>query len=181
MLEYKKDRYLNAGTVYGLYVAPMGQYRQTNIKRGFGLGIENKITALKFNPNITPVYNINMSINRWLRADETHTITNSGTNIILSAQLGVNYFFPTLSETVKTYVQGLAGVGGAGSFTLVGPATPEESNHEGIGLIGTIGTGIYYNRLHLGLMANLFNPKLKNEVEVKKPMSTLYIRAGLRL
>lgn len=172
---HKQDRYFNAGTVYGIFVSPVGPYRASHGNRGFGVGTENRISLFKTGATYTPVYNINTTINRW------NSNGSIGTDIMLSGQAGLNYNFPTQSETLKTYVQALLGVGAAGSYLSRNRGYQEEINHQGVGLLATLGTGIYFNRFNFGITGNFFNPKLTNETTVQKNMSTVYVRVGVRL
>lgn len=172
---YKEDRYLNTGTVYAIYMLPVGAYRKINQDRGWGIGVENRISMFKWKSPFKPVYNIQTTINRW------HRDNSPGTDIMLGAQAGLNYVFPTMSETVKTYVQGLLGVGAAGSYLSQNRGYTDEINHQGIGPLGSVGTGIYLGRFHTGLTYNFFNVTLKNDTQVNKNMSAVHIRVGARL
>ncbi|MDB5261649.1 MAG: hypothetical protein JWQ14_930 [Adhaeribacter sp.] len=172
---YREDPNLFAGTVYAIYMVPIGTYRERIQDRGWGVGIENRISLLRGKSAFKPIYNVYTTINRW------NSNGSLGTDIVLGGLAGVNYMFPNTGESIKTYVQGLLGVGAAGSYLLQNRGYAEEINHQGIGPLGSLGTGVYFNRIHFGLSLNLFNVTLKNETEVNKNMSSLHIRVGARL
>lgn len=172
---YKEDRNLFSGTVYALYLLPVGSYRNIVQDRGWGVGVENRISILRWKSSFKPVYNINTTVNRWYRNG------SSGTDIILGAQVGVNYIFPNTIESVKPYLQGLLGVGAAGSYLSQNRTFSEEINHQGVGPLGSVGSGIYLGRFHLGLTYNFFNVTLKNENAVNKNMNSLHFRVGARI
>lgn len=172
---YKEDRNLYAGTVYAIYLVPVGSYRKIIQDRGWGIGVENRISMFRWKSSFKPIYNIHTTINRW------HRNGSSGTDIVLGAQGGIKYIFPTTSETVKTYVQGLLGVGAAGSYLSQNRSYTEEINHQGIGPLGSVGTGIYLGRFHMGLTYNFLNVTLKNETAVNKNMNSVHIRVGARI
>ena len=172
---YKQDPYLFTGTVYGIYLLPIGSYKQDNKNRGWGVGIENRISLLRWQSAVKPIYSINTTVNRWKNNGSL------GTDIILSGQAGLNYIFPTRNQRIKTYIQGLLGVGAAGSYLSKDNGYAEEINHQGIGPMGSLGTGIYFSRFHVGLTCNLFNVTLKNVTEVNKNMNSLHIRVGARI
>lgn len=168
---YKQDRFLNAGTAYIISATPIGQYRSLTSSQGWGLGIENKFSFLQLIPNLVPIYNLQATINRV-------AVNNAfNTDITISAQGGVNYFLPLESTVFRTYVQGLVGYGAAGSYL----GSQEGADREGKGPIGTLGTGLYVNRFHVGLMVNLFKPSIQVETSEKKNMNTINLRVGFRL
>ena len=172
---YKEDRNLFAGTVYAIYQVPIGAYRERIQDRGWGVGIENRVSLLRGKSPFKPIYNIHTTINRW------NSNGSLGTDIVLGGQAGLNYIFPNTGESIKTYVQGLLGVGAAGSYLSRNSGYSGEINHQGIGPLGSVGTGIYFNRINLGLTCNFLNVTMKNETQVNKNMSSLHIRVGARL
>ena len=173
---YRQDKFMYTGTVYGIYQVPVGTYReQVMSSRGWGIGVENRVTFLKWESPFKPIYNVSAIVNRWNRNGSL------GTDIMLVGQVGVNYIFPTLSETIKPYVQGLLGIGAAGSYLTQNRGYSDEINHQGLGKAGTIGTGIYINRFNVGLTYNFFNATLKNETVIHKNMNSVQIRVGARL
>ena len=172
---YREDPYLYTGTVYAIFQVPVGSYTDKVQNRGWGIGVENRISFLKWKSPWKPIYNISTTINRWSQNG------SSATDIILSGQAGLNYTSPALGESIRAYVQGLLGIGAAGSYLVQNRGYTDEINHQGLGKMGSVGTGIYINRFNLGLAYNFFNVTLKNDTQVNKNMNSIHIRAGVRL
>jgi hypothetical protein len=172
---YKEDRHLFAGTVNAIYMVPVGSYRRIIQDRGWGIGVENRISMFRWRSPFKPVYNVYTTINRWGNNGSL------GTDIVLGAQAGLKYFFPNMSESVKPYAQGLLGLGAAGSYLTQNRGYAAEINHQGVGPLGSVGTGIYLGRVHVGLAYSFFNVTLKNETAVNKNMNSVHIRVGARI
>lgn len=172
---YRQDAYLYTGTVYGIFQVPVGAYRaQVQGSRGWGLGIENRVSFIKWDSDFKPVYALSTTVNRWSRNGIP------ATDWVLSGQAGLNYIFPMQHELLKTYVQGLLGVAFAGSY-LTQPSNAADINHQGFGPTGLLGAGVYMKRFNLGLAYNFLNSTLKNETQVTKNLNALQLRLGARL
>ncbi|GEO05636.1 hypothetical protein AAE02nite_33000 [Adhaeribacter aerolatus] len=172
---YREDPYLYTGTVYAIFQVPVGSYRDKVQNRGWGIGVENRINFIKWKSAWKPIYQVNTTINRWTRNG------SSATDIVLTGQVGLHYTFPTFGESIKPYVQGLLGIGAAGSYLVLNRGYTDDINHQGLGKIGSIGTGIYIKRINLGLAYNFFNVTLKNDNTINKNMNALHMRVGARL